>query len=233
VSETRAAVSRAAQDVVSTIQGNVGALDLASRRGGAPTWLAAWRQLLPTISTAHADAGLGGIRVSVDGWRPTVETAPDGSFVLAGGFADSVVVRFARDEDGLDATLPAVLPMGGVLSLHDVSLGVGNGEAVASGRDLSFDGVIVDKECLGRRLVTASRHAPDGQRYVIALQDSVMVDQSGKRVMCIGVRPGDGADVDAAISANGTIEGTLVIDRDSRLREAIMMTRKLAGALTR
>jgi hypothetical protein len=226
VPETQAAATAAAQSVVTTIEGNVARLNLASRhRHGATNWLAAVASLVPKMTVAFADSGLGGIRVALDGWGSMVETAADGSFALRGGFSGPLILRFERDEEGLDATLPVDVPSGGRLSLHDVQLDTGREQAVTGPSDLTFDGVVVDTACLARRVVVASRFAPDGERFVVELARSTMVDESGKRVYCVELRAGDAAQVDGTILPTGAIgDGTLVVDGEGRLRQTMAMT---------
>jgi hypothetical protein len=86
-------------------------------------------QLLGPVSSAHARPALDGIRVSVEGFDPSTETDPDGSFLLSGGFSGPSVVRFEREDDGLDVRTTVNVPKGGVLSLRNLTLDAMRGVA--------------------------------------------------------------------------------------------------------
>jgi len=226
VSEPAAASTDAVEAVLSTIQGNVARLNLAARPSHRSTWLASLIRLLPRASSAHAAPGLDGILVRVEGFDSAVETDSNGSFVLRGGFSGTSIVRFEREDDGLDARLTVDVPKGGVLSLRDVDLDGPSGAATSDIQDLSFDGIIADKECLRRQLFVTSRFAPNGQRFVVELDGSTITDASGNPVQCIDLREGDDVHVDGVVRPNGAIgESTLSVDGDDRMREAAISPR--------
>ena len=91
---------------ITTAQGNVDSVQTAQRGGGSaakPTALARLRALLPVFATAHAQAGVQGIRVFVEGTSVADETDANGFFALRGDFEGFVTIRFKRTVDGASA----------------------------------------------------------------------------------------------------------------------------------
>ena len=185
----------------------------------------------PRPHSAHAAPALDGIRVHVEGFDPVVETGPDGSFILNGGFAGPSVVRFEREEDAIDDSMAVNVPKGGILSLRDVRFDAGEAVAAAAAQGLSFDGVIAEKDCLERRMLAASRFAPRGERYVIELDGGSINDESGKRVYCIEVHPGDDAHVEGIVRPNGSVgDSDVIIDGTGRMRQTMTTASQVIGA---
>ena len=233
VSEPATAAADAAESVLSTIEGNVAQLTVAmhpSKR--RPTWLASLIQLLGPVSSAHAGPALDGIRVSVEGFDPTVETDSGGSFALSGGFSGPSIVHFEREDDGLEAHMTVNVPKGGALSLRDLTLDATRGVASPGTQDLSFDGTIADKDCLRGRVELASLFAPQGERFLVELEGSTISAGSGRRRYCMNLRSGDDAHVEGAVQPNGTIsDATMIVDGEGRLREAMTMSPWVTSAL--
>jgi hypothetical protein len=233
VSEPATAAADTAESVLSTIEGNVAQLSVAmhpsTRR---PTWLASLLHLLGPLSAAHAGPALDGIRVSVEGFDPSTETDPDGSFLLSGEFSGPSIVHFERADDALEARMTVNVPKGGVLSLRDLTLDATRGVASPGTQDLSFDGIIADKDCLQRRLELTSRFAPQGERFLVELEGSTISDGSGERQYCLNLRRGDDAHVDGTVQPNGTIsDANMIVDGERRLREAMTTSPWVARAL--
>jgi len=233
VSDAATEVADAADSGLSTIEGNIAQLSLAmhpvTRR---PTWLASVIQLLGPVSSAHAGVALEGIRVSVEGFDPSTETDPDGSFLLSGEFSGPSVVHFEREDDGLDVRTTVNVPKGGVLSLRDLTLDATRGVASPGTQGLSFDGVIADKDCLQRRLELTSLFAPQGERFLVELEGSTISDGSGERRYCRNLLRGDGAHVEGTVQPNGTInDATMIVDGEGRLRQAMTVSPSVTSAV--
>jgi hypothetical protein len=233
VSEPATAAADAAESVLSTIEGNVAQLSIAMHRSARrPTWLASLLHLVGPVSSAHAGPALDGIRVSVEGFDPSTETDPDGSFLLSGEFSGPSIVHFEREDDGLEARMTVNVPKGGVLSLRDLTLDATRGMASPGAQDLSFDGIIADKDCLQRRLELTSLFAPQGERFLVELEGSTISAGSGGRRYCMNLRSGDDAHVEGTVQPNGTIsDASMIVDGEGRLREAMTMSPRVTSAL--
>jgi hypothetical protein len=188
--------------------------------------------LVGPVSSAHAGPALDGIRVSVEGFDPSTETDSGGSFTLSGGFSGPSIVHFDREDDGLEARMTVNVPKGGVLSLRDLTLDATRGVASPGAQDLSFDGIIADKDCLQRRLELTSLFAPQGERFLVELEGSTISAGSGRRRYCMNLRSGDGAHVEGTVQPNGTIsDASLIVDGEGRLRESMTMSPSVTSAL--
>jgi hypothetical protein len=218
--------SMAPQSVVSTIQGNVSNLQVALHprrqpRAAAPSLLAALRHFPPFESVASAGTGFEGIHVSLDGADVHGETDASGVFSVVGRYFGPTTLRFDREEDDLHARMLLDVPNGGSLFLRDVKLDDSTGQATAAIEDLTFDGVVLDKECLRKQIQVASRYAPGGQRYVVDLADSVLSDDSGTPRRCIQLRSYDEVLVHGLVQPDGSVgSGNVTVYDEDRTAEA-------------
>jgi hypothetical protein len=231
--------STAPQSVVSTIQGNVSNLQVALHprrqpRAAAPSLLASLRGLPPFASVASAGTGFEGIHVSIDGADVHGETDASGVFSVVGRYFGPTTLRFDREEDDLHAHMLLNVPNGGSLFLRDVTLDDSTGQATAVIEDLTFDGVVLDKECLRKQIQVASRYAAGGQRYVVDLADSVVSDDSGEPRRCIQLRNDAEVLVHGLVQPDGSIgSGNVTVYDEDRTAEATSSNPDVTGSPAR
>ena len=198
---------------ITTAQGNIASAQAASLRqprSDRRTVFARWLEYVLPETTAVADAGVGGITVTVGGTGISTATDPSGSFRLQGDFAGSFELLFTRAEDGLTASLEMSEPRGGTLTLADVHLDGPSGKASADRRMVDFEGVIVQTDCSQGTIQVVSRAAPDdGNRYTIHLANSPVTDDQGRSLSCGDLKVG------SAIHARGDVRDDLGYDSES------------------
>jgi hypothetical protein len=209
----------AAGSVLSIIEGNVAQVTLALRSprkpAVQPTFFASLRRVLSLRSVAIAD-GVEGIHVSVDGSDASADTDPNGAFSLSGPFSGTTVLRFQRADDGIDATMTVTVPRGGSLSLRDLTIESGSGQASSQRQDLSFDAIVETVDCAKQEMQVVSRFDTSGQRYLVDLSDSSVTDENGQPVNCFELQKGDPAHVDGEVRPNGTIDaGSITVEPET------------------
>jgi hypothetical protein len=154
---------------------------------------------------ASAETGLDGIRVGIDGVDIHGETDVNGVFSVVGRYFGPTTLRFDRQEDDLHAQVVLNVPNGASVFLRNVTLGDSTGRAIAETEDLTFDGIVVDKECLRKQIQVVSRYDAEGQSYVVDLTDSVVTDASGESLPCRQLRKGEEALVQGLVQPDGSI----------------------------
>jgi len=204
---------------ITTAQGNVDSVQTAQRGGGSaakPTALARLRALLPVFATAHAQAGVEGIRVFVEGTSVADETDADGSFVLRGEFDGVVVIRFQRAADAPSAAIAVNAPAGGTLTLNDVRIDERSGEATAQTQGVVFDGLVSDASCSTQTVHMVSRHRSptDTDVYTVRLATSSLHDVQGEPVPCEALVEGDLLRLQGTVNDDGTFgNADIVLER--------------------
>ena len=156
-------------------------------------------------ASATASGTLAGIAVSVDGTSLRDETDATGAFRLSGDYESEVTIRFARADDGLEASLAVNVPAGGTLGLQDVTLDAASGAATPAAQSVLFDGTITGIDCGAGELRMVSAQRPDdGDVYVVRLAGSSIGDGSGRPVACTDLAPGDDATVSGSVEPDGS-----------------------------
>ncbi len=203
---------------ITTAEGNVESVQTALHAPAAATRLgrlaSLWRWLAPE-RTAEADAGLGGIRVLVEGTMVEDETDGDGSFSLRGDFEGDVVIRFEVPASGMSARIPVNAPAGGVLTLESVHLDTTSGAATAETQSVVFDALVAGADCVASTLDLVSRHrnATDTDVYAVRLQDSSIREIDGTPLSCPDLHEGDAVDVRGSVNDDGTFGHAEIVRR--------------------
>src|SRR5205085_2676803 len=83
-------------------------------RSNRPSVSARWLEYVHPETTAVADAGVGGITVTVGGTSVSTVTDASGIFRLRGDFGGSCELVFTRPEDALASSVVMSAPSGGV-----------------------------------------------------------------------------------------------------------------------
>jgi hypothetical protein len=113
----------------STVQGNVAAVEQARR--GEPSLLARVLDLVRPITSAWAQNGFDGIRVSIEGTPFETETNESGEFVLESPYSGAGTLLFRRENDQLAARIGVEVPAGGTVTLRNVRCSRGQGSCRA------------------------------------------------------------------------------------------------------
>ena len=202
---------------ISTIvAGNVASVQTAAvprpSRIESPGLLAELRDFFHVEKAARARTEIEGIHVAIEGTDVQGQTDANGSFLLQGDFEGHVSVVFQPPEDGGPARLAIDVPAAGTLTLHNVRLDIGRGEAVAETQDVDFDGIITDIDCQGLTLtlVSAEDNPPDTDQYVLRLDTSSLRDAEGNTLTCGDLRGGDRAKVRGMVNPDGTFGNATV-----------------------
>lgn len=156
---------------------------------------------------------LAGIVVSVDGTNVRDRTDASGSFRLSGDYESDVTIRFARAQDGVEASLAVNVPAGGTLGLLDVTLDPASGTATPLAQSVFFDGVVTGIDCAAGQLQLVSAQRPDdGDVYLVRLAGSSIVDGAGRPAACASLATGQDATVSGSVNADGSFgDATIVV----------------------
>ena len=190
---------------ITTAQGNVTSVVVASRPAAAPASLVArvmgWFRF---PREASANGNVGGIQVVVEGSDFAGVTDPNGLFSVQGNFGGPTVLRFLRPQDGLDIRLFIDPPAGAILTLNDVQLD--RGGARTARRDIDFEGFVVGTRCPEERVTTVSRFRPDdGNSYVVRVGGAALRDERGNPVSCASLAGGEALRTAGIVNDDGTI----------------------------
>ncbi len=163
---------------------------------------------------ASAPVNLAGIAVTVEGTAVGSATNAEGEFFLSGAFDGRVGLLFELPTGGGQARIALNIPGGGWLSLRDVHLDTVTGVATAETLEVDFEGVVVATDCT-RGLLTmrsALRSPDDPNEYVMLLEQSSLLDESGRPVPCANVADGRRGSVRGVAYPDGTFgEATIVL----------------------
>jgi hypothetical protein len=204
--------------ISTAVEGNVSSVQPLALRAPArtspPEIVAALRALLENgaESVAHAQTGLEGIRVAVEGTRVHGQTDANGHFALHGRFEGPVSVIFEPPGGGV-ARLATNAPAGAMVTLNNVQLDTERGQAVAETQDVDFDGIITAADCqrLVLTLVSIYDTTADHDPYILQLDTSSLEDAHGNPLTCEDVQGGERAMVRGMINpdltfGNATVE---------------------------
>jgi hypothetical protein len=207
--------------ISTVVEGNVASVQPVARLGtpdtASPGLLAGLREFLANEAenVAHAQTGLEGIRVTVEGTRARGLTDANGHFSVHGRFEGPVSVVFEPPGDGGSARLVTSVPGGGTVTLTNVSLDTEQGQAIAETQDVDFDGTISEANCADLTLTMVSVYYTGGDRgrYTLQLDTSSLEDTHGNALTCEDLQGGEHAMVRGMVNpdltfGNATVEVT-------------------------
>jgi hypothetical protein len=172
------------------------------------------RSWLRFESTAQADSGVSGVRVSIEDTSFTDVTDEVGSFRLRGDFSGDAVIRFEPPGGGV-ARIAVNAPAGGTLTLEQVRVDTAAGTAEPARQTVVFEGTVLSADCAASRLELVSRDGgpADTDIYVVTLDGSTLRDADGTTLSCSALRVGDALDVRAVVQADGTFGDAELVRR--------------------
>ena len=190
---------------ITTAQGNVSGAQSAIRRVKPATRFAGLRW--PWLEgVANARTGIEDIRVQVEGTGLETRTDAEGFFVLRGDFAGPVGLIFSLP-DGGEARLIVTVPRGGDVTVDDVVIDAGSGEASADRERVQFSGLVSSTRCAQNSIRVVSRRSPgDGNSYVVDLEHAAVHDDQGRALRCSDLASGESVDVAGVVAVDGDIE---------------------------
>ncbi len=152
-------------------------------------------------------SALAGIQVTVENGELTTDTDAHGRFSLRGQFEGTTTVRFERANDQLSAHLDINAPAGGTLTMQNIRISAGSGEARPEAVHVVFEGRVVTLDCANGRVILAStqRDPNETDTYVVVIQSSTLHDREHQLRACADLRVDDRLVVDGIFADDGAI----------------------------
>lgn len=200
---------------ITVAQGNVAsaatALRSAPRAGRERSRLARVLDILRLEGEARARGPFEEIRVTIEGTSLSTESDAQGLFSLRGDFAGPVGMIFQLPDGGPSARLVITVPRGGEVTLTNVHVDAGAGQASADSQRVRFGGLVRDTDCSRQLATMVSRQTPnDGNAYRVDLDAASVRDNAGNGLGCEDLTAGDAVDVDGEVNDDGDIEADSV-----------------------